>query len=151
MYSNLFEHMRELRRLGLPVNVHTATLTPLPKARITEVPSRIETRSLGSPPIQGYGPPVAKGSEPILLQSSRIFRYRGLLYPQSLNGHLHARIPLETLKRKAVMARQIAFKLEEYTKKPPKTYKTRSRDEYMKLAKVAQLKADDMEAPPSRR
>ena len=68
------------------------------------------------------------------------------MYPRSLNGHLHAKIPLETLERKAIMARQIAFKLEEYTKKPPKTYKTRSRDEYVKLAKVAQLKAYEMEA-----
>ena len=45
MYSEVFEHSRELRQLGLPVNVHRATLTLLPNmVRVTEVPSRVETR-----------------------------------------------------------------------------------------------------------
>ena len=99
-------HLRDLRRLGLAVNTHTATLRPLPKEPVpaSDPLPRIQTRSSGTP-IQGYGPQVAVGSAPILLQSASVFRFRGSLYPRSLSGHLHAKIPLTSLSedRKSVV------------------------------------------------
>ena len=151
IYSAVFEHARELRRMGLPVNLHTATLTPLPiMNEVTEVPSRVEAQSSGSPPrqipsVQGYGQPVDRGHDPVLLQSSSIFRYRGQLYPQSLNGHLHVRIPLKNLEAKAQMAHKIAQQLDLYAKKPVGSYKTQTREDYAQLAQTATRKAGEME------
>ena len=82
LYAKIQHHMRDLRKLGLPVNIHTANLTPLPDLHsyeATESPPRLYSRSSGNPSIQGYGPPSAVGTAPLLMQSASIFRYRGSL------------------------------------------------------------------------
>ena len=96
MYSNLFEHMRELRRLGLPVNVHTATLTPLPKL------PESKRDPLAHPLSKGTGPLLSKDPNKFYCNLRAFFDTgHSSLYPRLLNGHLHAKIPLINLEQKA--------------------------------------------------
>ena len=147
LYAVVQHHMRDLRRLGLPVNSHTATLTPLPDIQsfeTTESPQRLYSRSSGDPSLQGYGPPGGVGTAPLLMQSASIFRYRGSLYPRSLNGHLHARIPLDSLEGKAKIAQKIAEKMDSYANKPEDKYKTHTRAEYQRMARSMRYKSQEM-------